>query len=201
MRIKKLIPIILAALIIFGLLFINRDKQSKKHEYSNNEGPLTILISEPYQEIDLYEGDYLYQDITVFTELLNEVEFTTTLISENDIEQFDWTNKTITLTSEASKRIKEKYEESMYNFEERLFIVKIGTQSVFGGTILALGSARVIDYPVMYIEYDDESSRVKFVIHSSHAFLDHDFNSDPYYAIINSEVLYEHLINVGKLVE
>ncbi len=77
------------------------------------------------------------------------------VITESDIEVYDWTGQSITLTAEASSRLKETFsgERELYrNLMEKAFVVTFEDDWLYGGIFLEIGSAMGIRYPVIYHE-------------------------------------------------
>lgn len=77
-------------------------------------------------------------------------------ITEEDIEQYDWTNQEITLTLDATNKIWQSLgEDTLFGWVamKQIFIVTFDNEWRFGGVIEMQGSADAIRFPVIYLDY------------------------------------------------
>src|SRR3989339_247868 len=110
-------------------------------------------------------------------------------ISDTDIESYDWNKQIITLTKEASNRIKENLSKDKYDLFEKSFIVSLKGTKYYAGSILEVFSARAINYPVIYIE--DNAGVINLYIRHTHS---GDLNSD--YQISENDVINKEEIKI-----
>jgi hypothetical protein len=84
-----------------------------------------------------------------------------TFVDEDDVERYVEAPAALVLTEEASRRV------ARDRATERQFVVTLGDERLFGGTIQFIGSARAIAYPVIYV--DDRAPRLVLWIHPRHS--------------------------------
>ena len=87
----------------------------------------------------------------------------TVILTDKDIETYNWRDQEIILSTYASKRL------SGIKLIEKLFIVYLNKKQLYGGAFIELGSARAINYPVIYI--DKKPSQVVFQLRPIHSIL------------------------------
>ena len=125
------------------------------------------------------------------------------VITEDDIEQYDWTGQLITLTPAASDRLNKVFTDSEYasvNLGERVFIVTFDGDWLYGGAFFGEGSAMPVYYPVIYVRTRGDA--VTFRVRPSHptpapyAELDQSYKS-----VIEVQKVRDHFLQLGKLVE
>jgi hypothetical protein len=85
------------------------------------------------------------------------------ILTDKDIETYNWQDQEIILSSSAAKRL------SGLKLIEKSFIAYLGERSLFGGAFIERGSARAINYPVIYIEKNQ--SQVVFQLRPIHCIL------------------------------
>jgi len=105
------------------------------------------------RHIDNLSYDYNDEE---WPEFIKNSELKKILIDENDIEVYDWPDQEIVLNKETSGELEKIYRENMFNLVEKNFIVTLDGERLYGGVILFAGSARAIDYPVIYLDFKDE---------------------------------------------
>jgi hypothetical protein len=77
-------------------------------------------------------------------------------ITEENIEQYDWTNQEITLTLDATNKILQSLgEDTLFGWVamKQIFIVTFDNEWRFGRVIEMQGSAAAIRFPVIYLDY------------------------------------------------
>jgi hypothetical protein len=125
------------------------------------------------------------------------------VITEDDIEQYDWREQSITLTSTASDRLNEVFTETgvlSVDLSERAFIATFDGEWLYGGIFLDAGSAMVIEYPVIYA-WPSEGSVVLF-LRPNHQLSSWHGDIDPAYrSIIEIPELRDFFLEQGKLTE
>ncbi len=82
------------------------------------------------------------------------------ILADKDIEAYNWEDQEIALDSSSSKRL------VGLKLKEKSFIAYLGERPLFGGSFIERGSARAIDYPVIYI--DRRGSHVVFQLWPRH---------------------------------
>lgn len=104
-----------------------------------------------WQNID--NLDYNYKN-PEWKEFIANAQISDVLVSDQDIENYNWTTQTITLTPQAANRLiweKDKKENLFSNrISDKQFIVMLDWKRIYGWTILNPISARWIKYPVIY---------------------------------------------------
>ena len=68
------------------------------------------------------------------------------ILADKDIEAYNWEDQEIILSSSSSERL------IGLKLIEKSFIVYLGKRPLFGGSFIERGSARAINYPVIYID-------------------------------------------------
>ena len=68
------------------------------------------------------------------------------ILTDEDIETYNWEDQEIILTPTSSERLIE------LSLIEKTFIAYLGKKLLFGGSFIEQGSARAIKYPVIYID-------------------------------------------------
>ena len=126
--------------IIIGLLIISLITMAIKPNLEKAKGEFKIYKS--------YDAKFLSGKCT-YEEFLKTATLKEVLINDFDIEAYDWNKQEIILNKEATERIRNKY--TRFNLEDRQFIVVFKEKRIYGETILAVGSARALDYPIIYI--------------------------------------------------
>jgi hypothetical protein len=122
------------------------------------------------------------------------------VITEDDVEQYDWGQHAITLTAAASNRLYEVFTETgvlSVDLSDRAFIVTFDREWLYGGIFLDAGSAMVIEYPVIYT-WPSEGSVVLF-LRPNHQLSG---EIDPAYrSVIEIPKLHDFFLEQGKLTE
>ena len=88
---------------------------------------------------------YNYED-PVWRKLLSTPPSGEVIFIDKDIEAYNWADQEIFLDSPSSERL------SVLKLIERSFITYLGERPLFGGSFVERGSARAINYPVIYID-------------------------------------------------
>ncbi len=107
------------------------------------------ILADDWNQLELgYEREHCWA-------ILEQADLSksTWVITEDDIEAYDWSGQSITLTAEASSRLKETFsgEGNLYqNLIEKAFVVTFEGNWLYGGIFLDIGSAMGIRYPVIY---------------------------------------------------
>ncbi len=138
-------------------------------------------------------------------DILQEVDLkdSVVVITENDIERYDWEEQVITLTVTASDRLNEVFTDSKYasaNLDERAFIVTFDGDWLYGGAFIGEGSAMPVEYPVIYVR--TRGGAVTFRVRPSHStpavYADLD---QSYKSVIEVQEVRDHFLQLGKLSE
>ncbi len=120
--------------------------------------------------IDILPYDY---DHLAWNRLLQSRRTDDAILTQDDIELYRWRDQAIVLTPSASERFKwlDSSKTRMgIDLFEKTFVVCLGDQSLFGGSFIDTGSARGIDYPVIYV--DRSGPNMVFQIRPSHSVLE-----------------------------
>jgi hypothetical protein len=105
---------------------------------------------------------YNYDD-TAWRKLLEAPPNGAVIVTDKDIEAYNWQDQEIVLNKSAAKRL------NGIKLIEKSFIVYLGKRPLYGGSFIELGSARAINYPVIYI--DKSRSQVVFKLRPIHSVL------------------------------
>ena len=138
-------------------------------------------------------------------DILQEVNLkdSAVVITENDVERYDWEEQVITLTVTASDRLNEVFTDSEYasaNLDERAFIVTFDGEWLYGGIFLGEGSAMPIKYPVIYVR--TRGGAVTFRVRPSHsAPAPYEDLDASYKSVIEIPELHDFFLGQGKLIE
>ena len=87
---------------------------------------------------------YNYED-PAWRKLLESPPPGKVILADKDIEAYNWEDQEIILDSSSSERL------IGLKLIEKSFIVYLGKRPLFGGSFIERGSARAINYPVIYI--------------------------------------------------
>ncbi len=68
------------------------------------------------------------------------------ILADKDIEAYNWEDQEVILSSSSSERL------IGLKLIEKSFIVYLGKKPLFGGSFIERGSARAINYPVIYVD-------------------------------------------------
>ncbi len=107
--------------------------------------------------IDVMPYDY---ENPAWRKLLETPPHGTIILTDKDIEIYNWGDQEIVLSSPASERLVGQ------KFIEKSFVAYLGERPLFGGSFIERGSARAINYPVIYI--DSSRPQVVFQIRPLH---------------------------------
>ena len=86
---------------------------------------------------------YDYEDPAWRKILATPLPYGKVILTDMDIEAYNWEDQEIVLTTASSQRLP--------RLSEKTFIVYLGKEPVFGGSFIEQGSARAITYPVIYV--------------------------------------------------
>lgn len=111
-----------------------------------------------WTNIDELESDYKNNKWKNFVE---NSQIYDVVVSDNDIDQYNWTMQTLKLTKQASDRIIEKISKDPWYIADKQFIVMLNGKRIYGWSIIDPISARWINYPVIYSNINS-SVRYKF---------------------------------------
>ncbi len=109
--------------------------------------------------IDVLPYDY---EKPAWRKLLEAPPAGTAILTDKDIEIYNWEEQEIILTSSSSDRL------IRLKLIEKSFIVYLGKRPLFGGSFIEPGSARAINYPVIYV--DKSRPHVVFRLRPIHTF-------------------------------
>jgi hypothetical protein len=93
--------------------------------------------------IDVLPYDY---ENPAWRKLLEASPYGTVILTDKDIEIYSWKDQDIVLSSSASERLGGR------KLIEKSFVAYLGEKPLFGGSFIERGSARAINYPVIYID-------------------------------------------------
>jgi hypothetical protein len=93
--------------------------------------------------IDVLPYDY---ENPAWRKLLEAPPSGTVILTDKDIEIYNWKDQEILLSSLASERL------GGQKLTEKSFVAYLGGRPLFGGSFIEQGSARAINYPVIYID-------------------------------------------------
>ena len=105
-----------------------------------------------------------------YDQSLNEIDLadSTFVINDSDIESYDWSDQTITLTETISSQLETTIGgDPSYHLDQSAFVVTLDGKRLYGGLFLKIGSARGTDYPVIYVE-SFEREKVIFQVQPCH---------------------------------
>jgi len=88
---------------------------------------------------------YNYED-PAWRKLLETPPYGTVILADKDIETYNWDDQEIIFSLSASERLRG------LKLIEKSFVVYLGKRPLFGGSFIEPGSARAINYPVIYID-------------------------------------------------
>jgi hypothetical protein len=138
-------------------------------------------------------------------DILQEVNLkdSAVVITENDIECYDWAEQVITLTVMASDRLNEVFADTEYpsiNLEDRVFIVTFDGDWLYGGAFSSTSSSAAVEYPVIYVH--TSGSAVVFTVRPSQPTPAPYAESAPSYKSVNEvQEVRDHFLQLGKLSE
>jgi hypothetical protein len=115
------------------------------------------------------------------------------VITAADIEIYDWGQQTITLTKNATQRIGNPLQ-----IEEKAFIIMLGKDKLYGGVVVGPGSARRLDFPVIY-PYSPNKDQIELEIRPKHDFREYNEFDPKLKAIIEIDAVYTFFRNLGKI--
>jgi len=150
----------LVSLIIFFLTFLCILEQSGNalaEPQTNGQFEIYVLADDL---IDVLP--YNYED-PAWRRLLETPPPGKVILADKDIEAYNWEDQEIILSSSSSDRL------IGLELIEKSFIVYLGKRPLFGGSFIERGSARAINYPVIYI--DKSRSQVVFQLRPIHEIL------------------------------
>jgi hypothetical protein len=107
--------------------------------------------------IDVLPYDY---ENPAWRKLLEAPPYGTVILTDKDIEIYNWEDQEIVLSSLASERL------GGQKFIEKTFVAYLGKRPLFGGSFIERGSARAINYPVIYL--DRSQPQVVFQLRPTH---------------------------------
>jgi hypothetical protein len=140
-------------LIITGLVVVlctlTQGGGAMSETHANEQFEIHVLRE---RLIDVLPYDY---EKPAWKKLLQSHPANYLILTDNDIEFYRWQDQEIVLTSSATERIKwlDPFGEiDGFALSEKSFVVYLGSQPLFGGSFIEEGSARAIDYPVIYVD-------------------------------------------------
>ena len=135
--------------------------------------------------------------------ILEKITSDSLTLLANDIDTYNWPEQSITLTLEASAKVRAilPQEKSLsMELERRGVAITLDGSFLYGGIFLEPGSAMAISYPVIYIQESGE--QVVFLIRPVHSVLLNyqDFDQADK-DVIALQQIHDLFSNLGKLVE
>ena len=133
-------------------------------------------------------------------------QYTLATITDQDIEEYNWSEQTIKLTTNATQSLLSKFKVSsaseidmVFGVSHRAFVVTLDGSPQYGGLFLVRGSQMAISYPVIYMDYQDNGNLV-LTIRPFHTVITGDLApSDQAWAIVRQESIRSSLAQTDKL--
>ena len=130
-------------------------------------------------------------------------ENTALVITEEDIEVYNWSEQSILLTPEASDRLLEAFSDSKkwWEVEGKGFVVTQNDDWLYGGAFIPSGAAVMHLYPVIYIS--EQGDQIVFYVRPFHTLGWGDYQDlDPSLRhVIEVKEVHDFFLEQGKLVE
>jgi hypothetical protein len=142
----------------------------------------TFAIYSSHAQLPQYQRDEQWEAFYQRGELAD------ILVSDADIEAYDWDNQAIVLTGSASGRMDGKIGN---------FIVVLGGKRLYGGRKLDRISQMAVRYPVLYLETAE--SRTVLLVRPFHDISGGPRPQNPLWATIATPELMDHFQHLGKL--
>jgi hypothetical protein len=115
------------------------------------------------------------------------------VITAADIETYDWNEQRITLTKSATQRMG-----NVQRLEEKVFLTVLGKDKLYGGVVIFMGSARWLDFPVIYA-HNVNDHQIDLEIRPKHDFREYTEFAPKLKAIIEIDVVHTLFRRLGKL--
>ena len=122
------------------LCILEQGGNSMTEPQANIEFEIYVIVD---RLIDVLPYDY---ENPAWRELLEAPPYGTVILTDKDIEIYNWEDQEIVLSSLASERL------GGQKFIEKTFVAYLGKRPLFGGSFIERGSARAINYPVIYLD-------------------------------------------------
>jgi hypothetical protein len=145
---KNIYPLIL----FISLLLVSCSEQVK----TNTSPHFKINVTKYFWMVRSQVYGYTRESAFPIMKKININKDTLWSITEENIEQYDWTNQEITLTLDATNKILQSLgEDTLFGWVamKQIFIVTFDNEWRFGRVIEMQGSAAAIRFPVIYLDY------------------------------------------------
>jgi hypothetical protein len=128
---------------------------------------------------------------------------TALVITEEDIEAYNWSEQSILLTRETSDRLIEAFPDSQswWGVEGKGFVVTQNGDWLYGGAFIPSGAAMMHLYPVIYI--DEQGDQIVFYVRPFHTLGWEDYQdiAPSLRRVIEAKKVRDFFLEQGKLVE
>ncbi len=135
---------------------------------SRTSSPSTAPVSSPRFQVHIlnqhWVSGYTRESVWPTLKEMNWEEHVW-VITEDDIEAYDWSQQTITMTHEATTQLKNSIDDEMlarWVALKQLFVVTYDNEWLYGGVFSEQGSAAGIQFPVIWLDYYEKE---QFVLH------------------------------------
>jgi hypothetical protein len=145
--------VIIICFVTFLCIF-EKDGNSMAEPQTNGQFEIYVIAD---RLIDILPYNY---DDPEWRKLLETPPYGTVILLDDDIEIYNWKDQEIVLSFSASERL------GKLRLIEKSFIAYLGERPLFGGSFIERGSARAINYPVIYI--DKRRPQIVFQLRSIH---------------------------------
>jgi hypothetical protein len=133
-----------------------------------------------------------YEEVEPFIKSLS-LDEPVFVITAADIETYDWGKQTITLTKGATQRMG-----STWQIFEKAFVIMLGKDKLYGGVVAHIGSARRLDFPVIYA-YNANNDQISLEIRPKHDFREYTRFDPKLKAIIEIDAVHTLFRRLGKI--
>ena len=131
--------IVIIVCFVTLLCILEQGGNSMSEPQANSQFEIYLIAD---RLIDVLPYDY---EKPAWRKLLEAPPDGTVILTDKDIEIYNWEEQEIILSSSSSDRF------IGLKLIEKSFIVYLGKRPLFGGSFIEPGSARAINYPVIYI--------------------------------------------------
>ncbi len=131
------------------------------------------------------------------------------IIDASDIEAYDWSHQTLTLTEETTSKLRNiSHElnpnipnESLFGLSKHGFVVIFNGEWLYGGIFTEAGSAMRHSYPVIYFDLTEDHKQTMLKIRPTHSFQMYQ-NVDPLLKqTIEISEVHDYFADLGKIIE
>jgi hypothetical protein len=126
--------------LVARLCFLEQGGTSVAGLQSSSRFEICVIVD---RLIDVLPYDY---ENPAWRKLLETPPAGTVILTDKDMEIYIWEDQEIVLSPLASERL------GGQKLIERSFVASLGQRPLFGGSFIERGSARAINYPVIYVD-------------------------------------------------